>query len=298
MCCAAEVRSRMQDLLSEIGLPLDLRTKEEGRQAQDKFYEGSEWQRFCGGGGHSPGGPVIVAQLVLFVADHYQTLQRELAKAAAAHRAAPSSGRGGISSAPFDDFAKPSRKRKGGGIRYAGGNEVSNDDDTNKEMPPWHEAFELAKQKARTEVERCADQVALQAIRDKYHASAERLLSMLLTFDALFAFRKVMRLRYDASSRVEREQYALLFAQSHRMFWEQLERASGGQHKSAYMHAVQLKAVMQMVELGDLWDFSLSALESYHAEVGRVADRTGCRRINADVDGELTVSSAPASKSR
>eukprot|EP00965_Chrysotila_dentata_P111822 3698179-Pleurochrysis_carterae.AAC.1 len=51
-----------------------------------------------------------------------------------------------------------------------------------------------------------------------------------------------------------------------------------------------------MAELGDLWDFSLSDLESYHAEVGRVADRTGCKRIHANTDGEVTVSTVPVSK--
>eukprot|EP00965_Chrysotila_dentata_P215214 6188636-Pleurochrysis_carterae.AAC.1 len=51
-----------------------------------------------------------------------------------------------------------------------------------------------------------------------------------------------------------------------------------------------------MAELGDLWCFSLSALESYHAEVGRVSDRTGCKRINADADGQVTLSSVPPSK--
>eukprot|EP00965_Chrysotila_dentata_P157076 5189184-Pleurochrysis_carterae.AAC.1 len=51
-----------------------------------------------------------------------------------------------------------------------------------------------------------------------------------------------------------------------------------------------------MLEVGDLWNFSLSALESYHAEVGRVADRTGCKRILADGEGEVTRGTMPPSK--
>eukprot|EP00965_Chrysotila_dentata_P202873 6181369-Pleurochrysis_carterae.AAC.1 len=51
-----------------------------------------------------------------------------------------------------------------------------------------------------------------------------------------------------------------------------------------------------MAELGDLSCYSLSALESYHAEIGRVSDRTGCKRIHADKSGEVTVSSVPPSK--
>ena len=38
-----------------------------------------------------------------------------------------------------------------------------------------------------------------------------------------------------------------------------------GQHKSFYPHRTQLTASAQILELGDLWDYSLSALESYHA---------------------------------
>eukprot|EP00965_Chrysotila_dentata_P043016 1428389-Pleurochrysis_carterae.AAC.1 len=56
-CGAAEVREKMHGLLQQYGLAIDLRTKEEGRQTQEKFYEGGEWQKFCCGGGDSPGGP-------------------------------------------------------------------------------------------------------------------------------------------------------------------------------------------------------------------------------------------------
>eukprot|EP00965_Chrysotila_dentata_P013019 429670-Pleurochrysis_carterae.AAC.1 len=48
-----------------------------------------------------------------------------------------------------------------------------------------------------------------------------------------------------------------------------------------------------MLEVGDLWNYSLGALESYHAEVGRVADRTGCKRQTADVGTGCTLKSQP-----
>eukprot|EP00965_Chrysotila_dentata_P014794 489787-Pleurochrysis_carterae.AAC.1 len=47
---------------------------------------------------------------------------------------------------------------------------------------------------------------------------------------------------------------------------------------------------LQIFEHGDLWDFSLSSLESYHAKVGRVADKTGCKRLSADEAGSTTKS--------
>eukprot|EP00965_Chrysotila_dentata_P230774 6197983-Pleurochrysis_carterae.AAC.2 len=73
-----------------------------------------------------------------------------------------------------------------------------------------------------------------------------------------------------------------------------------GRHESQYPHMVQPKAVQQMLEVGDLWSFSLSALaQSFHAEVCRVADRTGCKRINAAVTGgAVTLSRRPVGKGK
>eukprot|EP00965_Chrysotila_dentata_P257974 6213059-Pleurochrysis_carterae.AAC.6 len=318
----------MQNVLRECGLSIDLRTMEEGRQVQDKFYEGGEWQRFCCGGGLSPGGPVIIAKLVKIIADYFQCLARQVA----AHRAAAEQARGlaavaaAAATSSSSSLARPSKRKREGADNFlckpvscqhtvamsktiylayhdcrAAGRSVAyakgqNDEEEPSEDLPWLAAFNIAKEKACTQVELEADVCALQAIRDTYQESAERLIAMLLTFDASFAFRKVMRLRFDAPTSIEKEKRALDFARAHRTFWEQLERVTGGDHKSQYPHAVQLKAVAQMAELGDLWAYSFSALESYHAEVGRLSDRTGCKRVNADADGKTTVSSAPVSK--
>eukprot|EP00965_Chrysotila_dentata_P036913 1228394-Pleurochrysis_carterae.AAC.1 len=86
-----------------------------------------------------------------------------------------------------------------------------------------------------------------------------------------------MRQRFDSEIDSKRAKHALRFARTrappslflYRAFFEQFERVSLGQHHSKYPHAVQFKAVAQILEVGDLWNFSLSALESYHAEVGR-----------------------------
>eukprot|EP00965_Chrysotila_dentata_P082550 2725002-Pleurochrysis_carterae.AAC.1 len=62
--------------LKTYGLGLDLRTKEEGRRSQEKFYDGGEWQVFCEGGKKSPPGARIVAELLLMVAQHYREVLR------------------------------------------------------------------------------------------------------------------------------------------------------------------------------------------------------------------------------
>eukprot|EP00965_Chrysotila_dentata_P120412 3981596-Pleurochrysis_carterae.AAC.1 len=67
---------------------------------------------------------------------------------------------------------------------------------------------------AATQAEVLADDAALSAIRHRYGERSERLIATLLIFDALFEFRKVMRLRFDSSDPLEREIHAILFAQS------------------------------------------------------------------------------------
>eukprot|EP00965_Chrysotila_dentata_P163397 5396752-Pleurochrysis_carterae.AAC.1 len=186
-----------------------------------------------------------------------------------------------------------------GVVRYS-----SKQDDANgvTSTSPWSEAFDEARKAAATHAETHADDVALSRIRQRYGESSERLIAMLLTFDSLLDFRKVMRLRFDSNDPSERERHALLFAEkraacsapcANRIFWQQFERVTVGRHKSQYPHAVQYKAVLQMLEIGDLWNFSLGALESYHAEVGRVADRTGCKRIAADAEDARTRQTRP-----
>eukprot|EP00965_Chrysotila_dentata_P238691 6202662-Pleurochrysis_carterae.AAC.2 len=48
-----------------------------------------------------------------------------------------------------------------------------------------------------------------------------------------------------------------------------------------------------MLDVGDLWNYSLGALESYNADAGRVADRTGCKRISADENSDVTRTTCP-----
>eukprot|EP00965_Chrysotila_dentata_P164575 5433091-Pleurochrysis_carterae.AAC.1 len=59
----AETRQAISLLLKSYGHELDLRTKEEGRQSQDKFYDGGEWQRFITGGKKAPTGQIIIAEI-------------------------------------------------------------------------------------------------------------------------------------------------------------------------------------------------------------------------------------------
>eukprot|EP00965_Chrysotila_dentata_P110712 3657999-Pleurochrysis_carterae.AAC.1 len=78
--------------------------------------------------------------------------------------------------------------------------------------------------------------------------------------------------RIDARTPAGRGAHALAFAHAHRCWFEQFERVSLSQHKSYYpAHRAQCVAPLHILELGDLWDYSVSSQESFHAEVGRVA---------------------------
>eukprot|EP00965_Chrysotila_dentata_P067854 2244639-Pleurochrysis_carterae.AAC.3 len=118
-----------------------------------------------------------------------------------------------------------------GAVVYSSEKAVQADKD---EKRPWREAFEKAKEAAATEAEMLADDKSLSVIRQRYGESSEGLIVMLLTFDALFEFRKVMRHRFDSACISEREEHALRFAQKHRTFWEQFERVTVARHKSQY----------------------------------------------------------------
>ena len=267
----AAVRSDMSDYLKTHGLPLDLRTKEEGRVAQDKFYDDCEWNRFIEGGGKSEGGPVMIAALVKKVADYYEGLavayraaaaeKRQEAEASAAAKAKPSKG-----------SSKPAKNAsRGGVVQYSGSASTSavtpSAEATEIEEPPWMADVRAARKAGRSEAERLADQPSLVKIRNKYGEMGERLIAMLLTFDSHFAFRRVMRKRFDSRDVALRAEHALAFARSHRCWFEQFERVSHGQHRSVYPHRTQFTGPQQIYELGDLWCYSLGALESHHAEV-------------------------------
>eukprot|EP00965_Chrysotila_dentata_P211812 6186654-Pleurochrysis_carterae.AAC.1 len=121
----------MSKLLKSYGLGLDLRTKEEGRQSHEKFYDGGEWQIFCEGGKKSPPGTRIVAELMLFIAKHFLDLLRlhqeqpQQAAAAARTSSASTSATGACSTSTASARAAGSRPKKsrirGGVVSYNGG---------------------------------------------------------------------------------------------------------------------------------------------------------------------------------
>eukprot|EP00965_Chrysotila_dentata_P155098 5125065-Pleurochrysis_carterae.AAC.2 len=111
-----------------------------------------------------------------------------------------------------------------------------------------------------------------------------------------------MRARFDSNDHIQRDTHAIRLVCEKtygihylfdRVFWEQLERFTVKRHESQYPHAVQYRAVQEMLVVGDLWNYSLGALESYHSEANRVADRIGCKRQSANVGDGATRKPCP-----
>ena len=61
----SQQRQAASELLTSIGCPLDLRTKEEGRRKEDSWFSGAKWQQLVEGNGKNPGGlPRVICSLV------------------------------------------------------------------------------------------------------------------------------------------------------------------------------------------------------------------------------------------
>eukprot|EP00965_Chrysotila_dentata_P224654 6194310-Pleurochrysis_carterae.AAC.4 len=99
--------------------------------------------------------------------------------------------------------SRPSKRRRGGVVAF-GGEEGAGKVDTevgassvggvfSDDDLPWRAAFLAGKKAQRKEAECKVDSASLRAIREKYGEMSERLIHMLLNFDALSEFRKVMR---------------------------------------------------------------------------------------------------------
>eukprot|EP00965_Chrysotila_dentata_P230631 6197880-Pleurochrysis_carterae.AAC.1 len=143
---------------------------------------------------------------------------------------------------------------------------------------PWLEAFEQAKKAQRSQAELCADTFSLMLSSAPSDASALRLAgqgearmpiafaqaraqSMNPSPRRFFAFYLVCCIYFS--------NHQALFFCVYAAFWEQLERIS-------------LKL----------------ALKPYHAVVGRVADKTGCKRITGEGEDWVTLGMQPAGRGK
>eukprot|EP00965_Chrysotila_dentata_P087477 2888249-Pleurochrysis_carterae.AAC.10 len=244
----SDVRSDISEYLVSIGLPLDLRTKEGGRQSMDKFYDGGDWQRL-----------ICLSAAAASLSEVRRWWQSSsTAKQNAASRPP--------TAAELD--AQQLRRRTCHGKLHSN-------------SPGIKVALKQKRLRMRQACRSSDDAMAkLQSVSLPRGAlpSATR---------TLVCLRKHVRACPTALATMHGAA-VLPVHQIERFGSSWSASALGATSRNIYPHSVQYKAVSQILLVGDLRNFSLSALESYHAEVGRVADHTGCKRIEADVGEQRT----------
>ena len=239
--------------------PLDTRRKDDNRQRAAKWFTGEKFASFCAGTSGSPGGPVAIATLVLMIAQGMQLNGTGPAAAEAAAAPAPApptrpAGRGrSMITATRPTAARPT-------------------------APLTAARVEAAHQP--TALELAADPADLAVIRDLYGSRAQTLINALLAFDGFFAwyFHVKKSVDHDAELAVK-EAHALENCRSAIDMHEIYERCAIGKHGSFMPHGAIFKTTRDIIKVGDIWRYCLSALELQNAETKRVAKSGGsCRQ--------------------
>lgn len=136
-------------------------------------------------------------------------------------------------------------------------------------------------------LEKRCDPAELKIIRDLYGVRAQTIISALLAFDAYFnwylPFKKSIPL--DASTAVK-EARALENMQTAVDMHEQFERLSIKGHGSFLPHGAIYKNTQDILLVGDVWAYDVSALELLNADTKRTAATGGARNLETRSAGE------------
>ena len=302
-----DAREEISAYLKEIGHPLDMRTKDEGRVREAKWFTGEAWISFCAGKGKSPGGPIAIAHIVMIIADDL-TMRGVDRGDGRATSTEPSSGGRGVGGG---------RDTPGGGRGAAGGGRGAQDGGRGAQgggrgaqgggrgggrgrgafaervgvnaaaiapTAPTSTAPEL--KHVPTAVEAAANQEGLATIRRVYGSRAQTLINILLSFDAYFAWYYPLKKSIPlASSEEVKEARALDNCCSAIEMQEIFERVSICKQGSFLHHGAVFKVTRDILEVGDIWAYDLSALELQNAESKRVYERGGARCMAVTTSG-------------
>ena len=131
-----------------------------------------------------------------------------------------------------------------------------------------------------TALELAADAADIAVIRDLFGSRAQTLINTLLAFDGFFLwyFHLKQSVEHDAELSVK-EAHALESCRRAIDMHEIYERASIRKHGSFMPHAAIYKTPRDILKVGDIWRYCVSALELQNAETKRVAKSGGsCRQ--------------------
>ena len=131
-----------------------------------------------------------------------------------------------------------------------------------------------------TALELAADQDDLAVIRDLFGSRAQTLINALLSFDGFFAWYFNLKKSVDHNAELSvKEAHALENCRTAIDMHEIYERAAIRKHGSFMVHGAIYKTSRDIIRVGDVWRYCVSALELQNAETKRVAKSGGsCRQ--------------------
>ena len=272
-----DARAQISEQLSAWKHPLDCRRKDDNRVRAQKWFTGEKWASFCLGIKGSPGGPRAIAAIVLIIAQEMQ-LKGTVAPAAAV--------------APVTVTVTPAPTRPAGRGRGAFQARVASAPPAAAAAPAMASRTEIAYKPSA--IEQAADPEDLKVIRDLFGSRAQTIIDSLLAFDAFFAWYYPLKDSIDMSSSLkEREARALDNMRKAIDVHEIFERCSIRNHKSFMPHGAIFKVTRDILTVGDIWAYCLSALELQNAETKRVASSGGSRRLQMTSSGQTRRGAGP-----
>ena len=277
--CPDGCREEIAVYLKSIGHPLDTRKKDDGRQRESKWFTGEGFHSLVAGKRTSPGGPVAFATIVKIIGDALRDVPPEVAAPPSKPKPkpkAPAAARRGRKGATYSGFGAPTHARDE--------SESEEDEAPPPPPPPPH---------VPTAIEGAADAASLDLIKAHYGPHARLIINMLLTFDAYFNLYYTLRYKYHEGVSVHcseevKGSLALAVCKASLRFQEILERVSAGNHKSFYPHLFSLRLPLLIMELGDMWAYSMGSLELLNAVVKRAARCGASRGRLATKEGTTT----------
>ena len=145
-------------------------------------------------------------------------------------------------------------------------------------MPLTATRAEVTREPAALEL--AEDPLDLAIIRELFGSRAETLINSLLSFDGFFIWYFNLKESVDHDAPLsEKEAHALKNCRAAIDMMEIFERSSIRKHGSFMPHGAIFKTTRDIIKVGDIWRYCLSALELQNAETKRVAKSGGsCRQ--------------------
>jgi hypothetical protein len=277
-----DAREAISEQLAEWRHPLDTKRKDAGRQRVQKWFTGEKWATFCSGERGSPGGPIAIATLVLIIADDMQA--RGVTRGSGTAESDPDAA---MHVATV--VAKP--KAKSSKTVFAARNALAAA--AASEPVRAAETVPLL-QHVPTAMELAADPEDIAIIRQLFGSRAQTIINTLLAFDAYFNWYYPLKESIPLFAPIPiREARAFENMNTAIDMMEMFERISIRNHKSFLVHGAIFKVTRDILHVGDIWSFSLSALELQNAETKRVASSSAAKNLTLRQGGDARIRPLP-----